>query len=440
MNEAVNTAGAVGAATATAADPAGDAILARVRMRLLPLLVLLFVVSYLDRVNVSFAKLTMNAALGIDDTVYALAAGIFFIGYFIFEVPSNLILQRVGARRWIARIMLTWGLVSGATAFVTGANSFIAMRFLLGIAEAGFFPGVLLYLTYWFPDRERARVIGLFMVAVPLTGVVGSPLSGYLLKLDGVLGLQGWQWLLLLEAAPAILLGAVCLKFLPNGPADAAWLEPHERAWLTATLAAESESVKRTGHASLRAALAHPRVWALAIAYLGIVIAVYGLNFWLPTLVNNYGIAITWVGWITMLPFACGAAFMVWWGRRSDRKAERVRHLAVTSLLGLVGFAGASVAGSLSVQIGFLCIAALGIYGSLPVYWTFPSAILTSTAAAAGLALINSVGNLGGYFGPQIVAAIRRVAGGFGPSLFVLGLFMLVPTIIVLIMARGGRK
>jgi len=437
MNEAVNTAGEVGAPADAAA---GDAILARVRMRLLPLLVLLFIVSYLDRVNVSFAALTMNAALGIDEQVYALAAGIFFIGYFLFEIPSNLILQRVGARRWIARIMLTWGLVSGATAFVTGAHSFIAMRFLLGVAEAGFFPGVLLYLTYWFPDRERARVIGLFMVAVPLTGVIGSPVSAYLLQLDGLLGLQGWQWLLLLEALPAILLGAVCLKFLPNGPADAAWLAPHERSWLTATVAAESELVRKTGHASLRAALSRPQVWALAIAYLGIVIAVYGLNFWLPTLVRNYGVPLTWVGWITMLPFACGAAFMVWWGRHSDRKAERIGHLAVTSVLGLAGLAGASVTGSLPVQIAFLCIAALGIYGSLPVYWTFPSTILTSTAAAAGLALINSVGNLGGYFGPKIVAAIKYVAGGFGPSLFVLGLFMLVPTIIVVILARAGRR
>jgi MFS family permease len=423
-----------------AADPAGEAILARVRMRLLPLLTLLFIVSYLDRINVSFAKLTMNTALGIDDSVYTLAAGIFFIGYFVFEVPSNLILQRVGARWWIARIMLTWGLVAGATAFVTGGRSFIAMRLLLGIAEAGFFPGVLLYLTYWFPDRERARVVGLFMVAVPLTNVIGGPLSSELFRLDGLLGLQGWQWMLLLEAVPAVLLGAVCLRFLPNGPAEATWLEPHERSWLTGMLAAESATVKKTGHVSLRAALIHPRVWALAIAYLGIVIAVYGLNFWLPTIVNNYGIPVTRVGWLTMLPFACGAPFMVWWGRRSDRKGERIRHLAVTSFLGLVGLAGAGLAGSLPLQLLFLCVAALGVYGSLPVYWTFPSAILTSTAAAAGLALINSVGNLGGFFGPQIVDAIKRVSGGFGPALFVLGLSMLVPTIIVVILARAGRR
>jgi len=436
MNEVVNTAGELRPA---AADPAGEAILARVRMRLLPLLGLLFIVSYLDRVNISFAKLTMNGALGIDDRTYALAAGIFFIGYFVFEVPSNLILQRVGARRWIARIMLTWGLVSGATAFVTSGHSFIAMRFVLGIAEAGFFPGVLLYLTYWFPDRERARVVGLFMVAVPLTNVIGGPLSSELFRLDGLLGLQGWQWMLLLEALPALFLGLVCLRFLPNGPAEAAWLEPHERSWLAGTLAAENEIVKKRGHASLGAALFHPQVWALAIAYLGIVIAVYGLNFWLPTIVNNYGVPVTRVGWLTMLPFACGAAFMVWWGRRSDRHAERIRHLAVTSFLGLAGLAGAGLAGSLPLQLLFLCIAALGIYGSLPVYWTFPSAILTSTAAAAGLALINSVGNLGGYFGPQIVDAIKRVSGGFGAALFVLGLFMLVPTVIVVIMARLRR-
>ena len=415
-------------------------ILARTRIRLLPLLILLFLVSYLDRVNVSFAKLTMNAALGIDDSVYAFGAGIFFIGYFLFEVPSNLILERVGARRWIARIMVSWGLVSGATAFVTGGNGFIAMRLLLGIAEAGFFPGVLLYLTYWFPQTERARVVGLFMVAIPLTGLIGSPISSELLGLDGVFGLQGWQWMLLLEALPAIVLGTTCLRLLPDGPSHAHWLAPEERVWLGATLAAEREAVRQTGHASLWGALRSSRVWLLGLAYFGIVLAVYGLGFWLPSLVHAFGVRLTRVGWITMLPFACGAPFMVWWGRRSDRLGERVGHLVVSCLVGFVGFAAASLSHSLPPQLICLCIAAMGVYGSLPIFWTFPTAFLASTAAAAGIAFINSVGNLGGYFGPQIVGAITRVSGGFGPALAVLGLEMLVPAGVVLIISRQRQN
>jgi MFS transporter, ACS family, tartrate transporter len=421
-------------AAAPAVDP--RSVLSRTRIRLLPLLLILFIVAYLDRVNVSFAKLTMGAALGMDNAAYSLAAGIFFIGYFLFEVPSNLILEKVGARRWIARIMITWGLVSGATAFVTGAHSFVAMRFLLGIAEAGFFPGIILYLTYWFPQSERARVIGLFMVGIPLTGLIGSPVSSELLGLDGVLGFQGWQWLLLLEALPAIVLGVGCLAWLPDGPSKARWLAPAEREWLSSALAAERAAVQKEGRTSFREALMSGRVWALALVYFGIVLAVYGLGFWLPTLVHDFGIAVTRVGWVTMLPFACGAPFMIWLGRRSDRMRERVGHLIGASLLAFVGFEGASLSHALVPQLVFLCFAAMGIYGSLPIFWTFPTAFLTSTAAAAGIAIINSVGNLGGYFGPQIVEAVTRVGGGFGPALAVLGLEMLIPVVVVLLISR----
>ena len=437
MSTPVDAAGALGGA-ASGVD--AEAVLARTRLRLLPLLIILFIVSYLDRVNVSFAKLTMDAALGIDDSVYAFGAGIFFIGYFVFEVPSNLILERVGARRWIARIMLTWGVVSGATAGISGSHGFIFMRLLLGIAEAGFFPGILLYLTYWFPQTERARVVGLFMVAIPLTGLIGSPVSSALLGLDGVLGLQGWQWLLLLEAVPAVVLGVACLRLLPDGPAQAQWLTPAERAWLAATLASERAAVREAGHVSLRDCMRSLRVWALALVYFAIVVAVYGFGFWLPTLVHSFGIEVTHVGWFTMLPFACGAPFMVWWGRHSDRKSERVGHLALTSLLALVGFVGAGFSSSLGPQLLFLCLAAMGIYGSLPIFWTFPTEFLASTAAAAGIALINSVGNLGGYFGPQIVSEMARVGGGFGPALAVLGTVMLVPAAVILIFARQPRQ
>jgi ACS family tartrate transporter-like MFS transporter len=380
---------------------------------------------------VSFAKLTMNSAIGIDDATYAFGAGIFFIGYFLFEVPSNLILERVGARRWIARIMITWGLISAGTAFVDGPAGFVTMRFLLGVAEAGFFPGILLYLTYWFPSYERARVVGLFMVALPLSGLIGSPLSAELMRLNGF-GLDGWQWMLILEGLPAVLLGVACLVFLPDGPREAAWLAPDERAWLVAALAAERSAVAKAGHTTLRAALVQPGVWALALAYFGIVLALYGSNFWLPTLISAHGVDLRYTGWIAALPFLCGAPFMVWWARRSDRKDERVLHLVGVAVLGFAGFSAASVVESLPAQIVCLCLALMGVYGSFPVFWTLPTAFLAGTGAAAGIALINSLGNLAGYVGPQVVAALSRGDGDFGAALFALGLSMLIPAVVVI--------
>lgn len=413
-------------------DPSlAERSLARVRRRLLPFLGLLYVVSYLDRVNVSFAKLMMNQAIGIDDVTYAFGAGIFFIGYFLFEVPSNLILERVGARRWIARIMITWGLISAGTAFVTGSTSFVIMRFLLGVAEAGFFPGILLYLTYWFPSSERARVVGWFMVALPLSGLIGSPLSTQLMRLHG-LGFDGWQWMLILEGVPAVLLGIACLVWLPDGPADASWLEPDEREWLAATLAAERRAVAHHGFSTLRAAFVQPRVWALAAAYFGIVLALYGFNFWLPSLITAHGVGLQSTGWIAAVPFLCGAPFMVWWGRRSDRTGERIAHLVAVAVLGFTGFAAASVVDSLAGQVVALCLAVMGVYGAFPVFWTLPTAFLTGTAAAAGIALINSVGNLAGYFGPQVVASLAPDGRDFGRALFALGLSMLTPAVVVL--------
>ena len=415
---------------ATAPDALGERALQRIRWRLLPFLGLLYIVSYLDRVNVGFAKLTMNAAIGIDDKTYAFGAGIFFFGYFFFEVPSNLILERVGARRWIARIMITWGLVSGATAFVTGANSFITMRILLGIAEAGFFPGILLYLTFWFPARERAKVVGLFMVALPVSGLIGNPLSTELMRINA-LGLQGWQWLFVIEAIPALLLGVVCLVFLPDRPADAKWLPADERDWLTATLASESAAVKRVGFSTLGLALVQPRVWALAFAYFGIVLALYGFTFWLPSLIEAHGVALKYNGWIGALPFLCGAPFMVWWGWHSDRRRERVGHTIIVSVLGFAGFVAASAFDSLTGQILCLCLAVMGVYGSFPVFWTLPTAFLTGTAAAAGLALINSLGNLAGYVGPNIVSALRD-GSDYSRALQVLGVSMLAPALVAL--------
>jgi MFS transporter, ACS family, tartrate transporter len=416
----------------------GERALSRIRWRLLPFLGLLYIVSFLDRVNVSFAKLTMSESIGLDDAAYAFGAGIFFLGYFLFEIPSNLILQRVGARRWIARIMISWGIVSAATAFVTGPTSFVALRLLLGIAEAGFFPGILLYLTYWFPAAERAKVVGLFMIAIPLAGLIGSPLSSELMQIEG-LGLQGWQWMLLVEGLPAVVLGVVCLVLLPDAPNAARWLEPREREWLETTLAAERAAVASAGHASVRAALGHPRVWALALAYFGLVLALYGFNFWLPTLIAGFGVELRYTGWIAALPFLCGAPFMVFWARNSDRTRERVRHLIVPCALGFVGFAAASQAHSLPIQLLCLCIATMGVYGALPIFWTLPTAFLAGSAAAAGIALINSLGNLSGYLGPQIVSWLTQGSGDFGPALLALGVSMLVPAAVVCILQVQRR-
>ena len=421
---------------ATTDQSLGERTLRRIRWRLLPFLGLLYIVSYLDRVNVSFAKLTMNGAIGIDDATYAFGAGIFFIGYFIFEVPSNLILERVGARRWIARIMITWGLVSAGTAFVTGSSSFVAMRFLLGLSEAGFFPGILLYLTYWFPSRERARVVGLFMTAIPLSGLIGSPVSAALMGIQAF-GLMGWQWMFILEGLPAVLLGLVCLAALPDGPRNARWLAGDEREWLESTLSAERDAVATGGHVTLRAALVQPRVWALALAYFGVVLALYGFNFWLPSLISAHGVRLQFTGWIAALPFLCGAPFMVWWGRRSDRLGERRGHLIAVALLGFAGFAAASMFQSLTGQILCICLAAMGVYASFPILWTFPTTFLAGTAAAAGLAVINSFGNLAGYLGPQVVAWLTGASGDYSRALLALGLSMLTPVVVVL--ALGAK-
>lgn len=410
-----------------------DRTLNRIKWRLLPFLGLLYIVSFLDRVNISFAKLTMNADLGFGDSVYALGAGIFFIGYFLFEVPSNLILTKVGARRWIARIMVTWGLLSAGTAFVTGPTSFIWLRFLLGVAEAGFFPGILLYLTYWFPASERARVVGLFMIAIPISGLIGSPLSSELLALDGWHGLHGWQWMLILEGLPAVVLGFACWLLLPDSPQQVKWLTPEERAALAAVLEKERSAVERKGHHSMRAAFAHPLVWVLALVYFGIITGLYGFGFWLPTLISDFGVELMRIGWIAALPYACGAAFMIWWSRHSDLKNERVGHFILPAVMGFLGFTVASQVTSPSVQMLCLCIAAMGIYAAMPVFWTFPNMYLAGTGAAAGIALINSCGNLAGYLGPQMVSWLTGDSGNFGPALFSLGIAMLLSGVVLAI-------
>ncbi|MBC7800261.1 MAG: MFS transporter [Gemmatimonadaceae bacterium] len=408
--------------------------IARVTWRLVPFLIVCYFIAYLDRVNVGFAALTMNKDLGISATAYGLGAGIFFISYFLFEVPSNLFLERFGARKWIARIMLSWGLLSGATAFVTGANSFFVVRFLLSIAEAGFFPGIIFYLTLWFPAAYRARIVGYFMVAIPLSSVLGGPVSGWLLGFDGVWGLKGWQWLFIIEAAPAVLLSGVVFYYLTDRPSEAKWLGPEEREWLTTRLDLERRQRESARHYSIREALLNPKVLALSLVYFGVVACLYGIGFFLPQIVKGFGLTNLQTGFVTAIPYAVGTVAIVYWGRRSDRLKERKYHTAAAIGLAAAGVAVSTFLPDPTLKMLALSVAAFGVFGALPVFWTMPTAFLSGAAAAGGIAIINSIGNLSGFVGPYLVGYIKDRTGGFDGGLLCLAAFGLMATLIVLLL------
>jgi ACS family tartrate transporter-like MFS transporter len=388
-------------------------------LRLIPFLVLCYAVSFLDRVNVGFAALAMNEDLGFTPEVFGLGAGIFFVGYILCEVPSNLALHRFGARFWIARIMISWGVVATAMAFVAGERSFYLLRFALGIAEAGFFPGIILYLTYWFPREERARIVSLFMTAVPLATVVGGPVSGALLGLHGLGGIAGWRWLFLIEGMPAVLLGIVALLFLTDRPKDAAWLTPRERSALEDRLAQEVRETKVYGLDAVGQALTNPRIVALGLLYFCIVVALYGIGFWMPQVLKTYGLSNLAIGFLTALPYLVAAFGMVAAGRHSDVTGERILHVGVPLFLAAAAFVWSSIAGPLPLVMVALTLATLGIYAAIGTFWALPSAILTRTGAAAGLALINSIGNCGGFAAPVVIGWLKGATGDFTiPLLF----------------------
>jgi len=396
--------------------------MARVMRRLVPFLILCYFAAYLDRVNVGFAALTMNKALGLTATAFGLGAGIFFLAYFVFEVPSNLALDRFGASKWIARIMITWAIFSGLTAFipwithVTGlsnAGAFYLVRLLLGGAEAGFFPGIIFYLAIWFPAVYRARVVGYFMTAVPLSTVIGSPISGLVLGLDGVLGLQGWQWLFIIEAIPSLVLGVICYFYLTDLPEHAHWLPAAGRTWLVERLAAERQIREAAREFTVLEALGDTRVLLLAIVYFGVVAANYGLSFFLPQIIKAFGLSNVQTGFVNAIPFLVGLLGMIYWGRRSDRLTERKEHFALAALL--IGF-GVSATTLIDSSVGKMIafsFAGFGIFAVLPVFWTLPTAFLSGTAAAAGIAIINSIGNLAGFAGPFVMGKIRDQTGSF---------------------------
>jgi ACS family tartrate transporter-like MFS transporter len=391
-----------------------QSVLRKVRNHLIPFLGLLYFAAFIDRVNVGFAAAQMNRDLGFSPYVYGLGAGIFFIGYALFEVPSNLILHKVGGRRWLARIMLTWALVAGAMALVKGAAGFYSLRFLLGVAEAGFFPGVVYYLTYWVPAAGRARLVGLFMTAVPISTAVGGPLSAAILRLDGVLGLAGWQWLFLTETLPSLVLGIVTLIYLPDTPAEAKWLTSEERCWLTAKLRAENSRRNARLGASVLAALTNSRVLALSLCYFGLEVGLYGVILWIPQIFVHAGITAGRVGTVVAIPYAVAAVGMVWWCRHSDRKKERVWHIVIAALAACVGLtASAGLVDSPLLSVVAISIAAAGTFAIVPIFWTLPTALLSGVAAAGTIALINSLGNLGGFAGPFLIGWIKDATGSF---------------------------
>ena len=411
----------------------------RVTKRLLPLLILCYFVAFLDRVNIGFASLTMNKDLGITSTVYGQAAGVFFISYFLLEVPSNLALVRFGASKWIARIMVTWGIVSGCMAFATGEWSFLGLRFLLGAAEAGFFPGVIFYLTLWFPAAYRGRIIGLFMAAVPLSGVFGAPVSAYLLQLDGAMGLHGWQWMFIMEAVPAVLLSVVVLALLTDRPSVAKWLPRDEREWLQNALREEARRNVMVEEGALRALL-NPIVLAFSLVYFGNVACLYGVSFFLPQIVKQFGLTTTETGWVAAIPFVVGACGAVLWGRSSDARSERKAHLLISLALASGGIAVSTFLPSPVLKMAALSVSAFGVYGALPVFWTFPTAFLSGAAAASGIAMINALGNISGYYGPAVVGYLKDHTGSYEPGLQVLAGLGFLAFLVVLVVARNPGR
>jgi D-galactonate transporter len=408
--------------------------MAKVMRRLVPFLILCYFAAYLDRVNVGFAALTMVPDLHLSKTAFGFGAGIFFLAYFVFEVPSNLALDRFGASRWIARIMVTWGILSGAMALVSGETSFYVVRTLLGAAEAGFFPGIIFYLTLWFPGVYRARIIAYFMAAIPLSSVIGAPVSGLILYADGALGLRGWQWLFIIEAVPAILLGFVCWFYLTDHPAHAVWLAPEERQWLVERMAAERRVREQARRYGVMEALVNPRVLAIALIYFGAVAVNYGLSFWLPQIVKAFGLNNAQTGFVTAIPYVIGTIGMVYWGRRSDRLGERKGHMAIALIAAAGGIAVSAVLSDPVAKMIALSVAGFGIFSCLPIFWTFPTAFLSGTAAASGIAVINSIGNLSGFAGPYVMGALRDYTGSFASGLFVIAGAAVVSLIIVLLL------
>ncbi|HEY4169476.1 MAG TPA: MFS transporter [Reyranella sp.] len=410
-----------------------DGVMRRVAWRLVPILSLGYMINALDRFNVSMAALTMNKALGLSATAYGLGAGAFFWSYVLFQFPANMMLSRIGARIWISLIMVVWGLCSAGTAFVTGETSFVAVRFLLGIAEAGFFPGVAYFMTCWFPALYRGRMMGIFYAFGAASGIIGGPLGGNLLKLDGVLGTAGWRWIFLVEAAPAVLLALYAFVALCNHPAEASWLTADERSWLQGRLDAEAAAKPSHGHGILKSMANAPMI-ILTIAYTLMAYGVYAMAFFLPLIVKTMGLSDLTIGYILVVPNLFGTLGMILVSRSSDRSGERVWHVVLPVAVAGLGAMGAGIVlGNVVLTMAAFCVATFGIASSLPVFWNLPTAYLGAGAAAGGIALVNSVGNIAGYVAPQVTGLLRDTSGGYTIPMVVTGVVVLAAAVLILV-------
>ena len=421
------------------ADPL-EATYKKITFRLIPFLVFLFVLAWLDRVNVGFAKLQMLQDLNFSEAVYGLGAGVFFIGYFLFEVPSNLLLEKVGARKTLARITILWGLASMSMIYVTTPASFYIIRFLLGVFEAGFFPGVVLYLTYWFPAKRRARINGLFMTSFGIAGVVGGPIAGFIMsRMEGVGSLTNWQWLFLLEGIPSVLAGFLVILYLPEKPINANWLSTKEKQAVSQALEAENKDASK--HSSLRAALSSPKVWLCAAIYFCVVSGNATIAFWSPSIIKELGVAGNLqIGLISAIPFIAGTIAMVLNGIHSDKSGERRMHCAIATLLASIGLILTGFfLGNAVVALCALTLAAIGILAAFPVFWSLPAAFLTGTAAAGGIALINSIGNLAGFVAPYLIGALKTSTGHLSSGLYFVAGLELLATVLVIFCIKKVR-
>ena len=406
--------------------PFEEATYLKVTWRLIPLLLLCYIVAYLDRVNVGFAKLQMAGDLGFSDAVYGLGAGMFFIGYFFFEVPSNIILHRVGARVWIARIMVTWGIVSGGMMFIQTETQFYVMRFLLGLAEAGFFPGIILYLTYWYPAHRRARIVTMFMTGIPLAGVIGGPLSGWIMKSwDQVSGLQGWQWMFLLEAIPSVLIGFVVYFYLDDRITSAKWLEDEERAILQKRIE-EEESQKE--HVPMMQVFKSGRMWTMSAIYFTMAMSLYGVSFWLPTIIKGMGVTDNLeIGLLSSLPWIAAVFSMLLFARSADKMRERRWHVVVPMLMGSTGLIlSVLLSGNHYLSFAALVLACMGIVSAIPLFWSLPTAFLVGVGAAAGIAAINSIANLAGFLAPYLVGWLKQVTSSTDSGMYLLAAVLVI--------------
>lgn len=422
-----------------------DKLYSRITWHIIPLLFVCYIIAYIDRINVGFAKLQLQEVLGVDasvfGSVYGLGAGLFFIGYFLFEVPSNLIMQRVGARIWIARIMIIWGLVSMTMLFIHSISAFYSVRFLLGVAEAGFYPGVILYLTYWFPDKQRARTVALFATGTVIAGIVGSPLSGAILELHNKSGLAGWQWLFLLEGIPAVLMGLVVFFILPNRPQNARWLSPAEKVWVQSRLDDEAiQSIGRT-HLRLSDALKSGRIWMLCLIYFLLTVGIYGYEMWLPSILKELsGLSYSLVGMINAIPYIMAIVVMLVVGYHSDKTGERRWHVAITAFSAALGFGLSAWLKNPYFAMAALMLALIGLKSAMAPFWALSTTFLSGTAAAGGIALINSVGNLGGFVGPTLVGVVFDKTKSMSISLWILGGALLLMGILILFISRSNLK